>query len=272
MASDPITGASDGAGRLLVHVNANDVACKGADPAWLIVTLIVPASGGVPLVERFMREIHETCAGMGIAVVGGHTELTDRYDKPVLVGTMLGAARRPLSVDRIQAGDVVLVTGHAGLEGMSILAHDRPDLLSSCLSAEELETVRSWSAHLSVVPAVRALRDFARYMHDPTEGGLMGALLEVQRARGLGLDLDGASVPISPLTRRAADALGFDPLHLISSGMLLAAMPADAVEDARTALTRAGIASRVIGRFTPLGPDGDAGFDTHEELWGILAR
>ena len=45
-ASDPVTGAGKNAGKLLVHINANDVACKGADPSWLIVT------------ERDSRDLH----------------------------------------------------------------------------------------------------------------------------------------------------------------------------------------------------------------------
>ena len=59
-ASDPVTGAEKNAGNLLVHVNANDLACKGADPAWLIVTLIVPDSMGVKFIEKIMKEIHES--------------------------------------------------------------------------------------------------------------------------------------------------------------------------------------------------------------------
>lgn len=268
-ASDPIVGASTGAGRLLVHVNANDVACKGGDPAWFVVTLIIPEAEGVGLIEGLMGEIHETCAAMGIAVAGGHTELTDRYDWPVLSGTMLGPSRKFLDVHQIQKGDVILVTGHAGLEGMSILAHDRPDLLPF-LSPSELETVQAWSDDLSVVPAARVLRDFARYMHDPTEGGLEGALTEVARARGLGIALDRGAVPISPLTLRAAGALDFDPLRLISSGMLLAALPPERAKEAQAALSQAGLNSRLVGRFT--GPGDGAGCDMHEELWGILAR
>lgn len=268
-ASDPVVGATVGAGRLLVHINANDVACKGADPAWLIVTLIVPSNEGLPLIERIMAEVHETCADMGIAVVGGHTELTDRYDRPVIVGTMLGPSRRILSADRIEEGDLVLVTGHAGLEGMSILAHDRPDLLS-CLEPSELEEVRSWQGDLSVVREARLLRDFARYLHDPTEGGLEGGLLEIRNACGLGIALDFDAIPVSPLTRRAATAIGFDPLHLISSGMLVAALPPDGAEEARVCLAHEGIDSKIIGRFVE--PRGACRTDMHEELWGILAR
>lgn len=268
-ASDPVVGATVGAGRLLVHINANDVACKGADPAWLIVTLIVPSNEGLPLIERIMAEVHETCADMGIAVVGGHTELTDRYDRPVIVGTMLGPSRRILSADRIEEGDLVLVTGHAGLEGMSILAHDRPDLLS-CLEPSELEEVRSWQGDLSVVREARLLRDFARYLHDPTEGGLEGGLLEIRNACELGIALDFDAIPVSPLTRRAATAIGFDPLHLISSGMLVAALPPDGAEEARACLAHEGIDSKIIGRFVE--PRGACRTDMHEELWGILAR
>ncbi|MBR1439069.1 MAG: hydrogenase expression protein, partial [Synergistaceae bacterium] len=79
-ASDPVTGAAKNAGKLLVHINANDVACKGADPSWLIVTLIVPDKLGVTFIHDIMQEIHTACAEMGIAVAGGHTELTDRYE------------------------------------------------------------------------------------------------------------------------------------------------------------------------------------------------
>ena len=78
------------------------------------------------------------------------------------------------------------------------------------------------------------------------------------------------AIPVSPLTRRAAKALGFDPLHLISSGMLVAVVPPDGAEEARACLGEAGIASSVIGHF--MEPRGTCRTDMHEELWGILAR
>lgn len=266
-ASDPVTGAGKNAGKLLVHINANDVACKGADPAWLIVTLIVPDSMGVPYIRGIMREIHEACEEMGIAVAGGHTELTDRYTQPVLSATMLGITRHELSAKRIAQGDVILVTGHAGLEGMSIIANDRPDLLAGILSPEETESVRSWGNDFSVVKPARILRDFARYMHDPTEGGINGALYEMQEGSGLSLEISRENIPVSPLTVRASERLGFDPYNLISSGMLLAVIPPERVAEAQARLESAGIISGVAGRFV----DGEKlALSTHEELWKIL--
>src|ERR1041384_1914872 len=40
--TDPITFASDRAAFHLVEVNANDLACMGAQPRWLLVTSLLP--------------------------------------------------------------------------------------------------------------------------------------------------------------------------------------------------------------------------------------
>ena len=268
-ASDPVTGADTNAGSLLVHINANDVACKGADPSWIIVTLIVPDALGVTFIERTMREIHETCSQMGIAIAGGHTELTDKYLQPVLSATMLGMTRYTLSTRNIRPGDVIIATGHAGLEGMSILAHDKPGLFGGIFTEGELAVIRSWAGELSIVRQAKILREFACYMHDPTEGGINGALLETSQACGLGLEPE-ENLPVHPLTVRAAQALGFNPLNLISSGMLLAVVKPEKAQEARGALAEQGIESCVIGKFVE--GKGNAELDAHEELWGILSR
>lgn len=268
-ASDPVTGAGKNAGSLLVHINANDIACKGGDPSWLIVTLIVPDRMGAEYIHDIMQEIHETCCEMGIAIAGGHTELTDRYEQPVISGTMLGITRHELSAGKIKEGDVILVTGHAGLEGMSIIANDRPDIFAGIFTNEELEIIRSWGRDLSVVKPARILRDFARYMHDPTEGGINGALYEMQEGSNLSLELMRENIPVSPLTLRAAEKLCFDPYSLISSGMLIAVIPADEVSHVQSILKEEGIVSGIAGKFVK----GERLIlDTHEELWDILGR
>ena len=266
-ASDPVTGATRNAGRLLVHINANDIACKGGDPSWLIVTLIVPDSMGAGYVHDIMREIHETCAEMGIAVAGGHTELTDRYAQPVISGTMLGMTHHELSAKRIVQGDLILVTGHCGLEGMSIISHDRPELFTEIFTPQEMNVIRSWGNDFSVVKPAKILRDYAVYMHDPTEGGLNGAFYEMQEGSGLGIELFRENIPVSPLTLRAAERLRFDPYNLISSGMLAAVIPSERVADAKSELESAGIIYGIAGRFV----DGKKlSLSTNEELWRIL--
>ena len=267
--SDPVVGAEKNAGRLLVHINANDVACKGADPSWIVVTLIVPEAGGTVLVEKIMREIHSACSEMGVAIAGGHTELTDRYKQPVISATMFGMTQYELSVKNIDEGDIILVTGHAGLEGMSIIANDRPDLLSKVLNQDEINLIKTWGEELSILKPAKILREFSCYMHDPTEGGLYGALSEISQATKHGLEIYHEKIPVHELTKKSSDALNFDPLNLISSGMLIAVVKPEKLQDAQNALKSNNIKSEIIGKFSG---SKKTFLNTREELWAILAR
>ncbi|MGC9489830.1 MAG: AIR synthase family protein [Thermovirgaceae bacterium] len=268
--SDPIVGAVKRAGRLLVTVNANDIASKGGDPLYLITTLIFPGKTRREHLERIMKEIHEACLELGVALVGGHTEVNDRYDHPVLGATMIGAGEMVLRAESIRPGDVLIATKHIGLEGMSILANDRPDLFDGVLTPGELEEVAGWTEMISVLPESRILRKWACYMHDPTEGGFIGGIAEILRLTGLGFELDQERLPLHRLTRRCAKALGFDPLHLISSGVLVAAMPSEKAPQALAELSREGIQARQVGVFTEA--KGNVPQDTTEVLWGLLEK
>ena len=268
-ASDPVTGATKNAGSLLVHINANDLVCKGADPAWLVVTLIVPDKMGVSFISEIMHEIHETCKELNIAIAGGHTELTNKYSEPVISGTMLGMTKHELSAKKIQKGDLILATGHAGLEGMSIIANDREDLFTEIFTPDEIKIIKSWGNDFSVVKPAKILRDYARYMHDPTEGGINGALYEVQQGANLAIEIYSDNIPVSELTLRASEKLNFDYMNLISSGMLIAVIAPEKISQAQEKLKAANISSKIIGKFT----DGEKiSLSTHEELWEILAK
>ncbi len=267
VSSDPIVGASEGAGRYLVHVNANDIACKGGDPAYLVVTLIVPVSAGKSYAESVMADVDEECRRIGVAVVGGHTEITDRYDKPVIMGTMIGTTEYRYRSENIEPGDVIVATKHIGLEGMAILANDRPDLLDF-LSTGQVDTVKSWLGDISVVDEARAIRHLSKFMHDPTEGGFLGGLSELSRLGRIGVEIDFSSLPLDGLTRVASSRIGFDPLKLISSGVLLAVVSEKNLQEVMDILGSRGIPCSPVGKVTHGG--GNLVVSTEEELWRVL--
>ncbi len=269
VSSDPIVGASEGAGTFLVHINANDIACKGGDPAYLIITLIIPVDQGLPFASMIMEEIHHACKKMGVAVIGGHTEFTDRYKKPVIVGTMMGQTSYLYRATDICVGDGVIMTKHVGLEGMSILAHDRCDLLERSLTSEEIQEVSSWISSISVLEDAKTVRDIARFMHDPTEGGLFGGLAEICRLSGLGLQLNKEAIPVHPLTKKVQNDLDFDVFHLISSGVLVVVVPKEHIDEALARFEEQDISATLIGTIAAEGQDNDE-LNTKEELWRLL--
>jgi len=121
---------------------------------------------------------------------------------------------------------------------------------------------------MDVLPESRILRKWAVFMHDPTEGGFLGGLGEIARLSGLGVSLNRGAVPVDRLTLSCSKCLGFDPLRLISSGVLVAVIPRKFLGEALETLESSGIACWVIGEMVR--GEGDVPIETKEELWGLL--
>jgi hydrogenase maturation factor len=252
--SDPITFAGDLIGWYAVHVNANDVATMGATPQFFLATLLLPESFKEDAVAPIFEQIGEACRSIGAVLVGGHTEVTHGIEGPILCGAMVGEVARDRLVrsSGARAGDALLLTGGIAIEGTAVLARDVPgDLRAAGVGEATIERAARflWEPGISVLPDARALLDAVpvHAMHDPTEGGLRAAVHELALASGLGAVLEAGMIPVLPETREVATALRLDPLGMLASGALLAAVPDDVVEKARTALSAAGIDSAVIG-------------------------
>lgn len=110
--SDPVTGAACNAGKLVVHVNANDLAASGASPQFFLMTALLPEGSPVELASDLQQQAHRACLSLGVSIVGGHTEMTDAVTRPVLSGCMLGPllTREPIKTAGARDGDVFVLT------------------------------------------------------------------------------------------------------------------------------------------------------------------
>jgi hydrogenase maturation factor len=256
--TDPITFASEEIGWYAVHVNANDIATTGAEPKWLLVTLLLPegrTSGA--LVEKVFGQLAEACEQIGVLLCGGHTEVTYGLDRPIVVGHMLGEVpRQQLVTSRgAQVGDVILLTKGVALEGTAILARERGPVLADEYPAEFLDRCRNLlrDPGISVVPEARIAVRTARIhaMHDPTESGVATGQWELAYASGVGLRIQQATIPILPETAALCGRFGLNPLGLIASGSLLLSLAAEDAERVEVALESEGIPTTVIGEVVP---------------------
>ena len=73
--SDPITFTAARIGRHAVQVNANDIAAMGAEPRWLLATVLLPPGTDEECVTDLVADISTTCATTGISLIGGHIEV-----------------------------------------------------------------------------------------------------------------------------------------------------------------------------------------------------
>jgi hydrogenase expression/formation protein HypE len=228
LSSDPITGASRNAGWLGVHVACNDIAAMGAAPLGVLITLLLPSDGAVAHLETIMGDVHRACLDLGVAVLGGHSEVTAGLRDPILTLTALGRAEggRYVTSAGARPGDQLIVTKAAAVEGTAILATDFADELTAELGAELVEEAQRFWSEISVVrEGVAAAAAGATAMHDVTEGGVLGALHELADASAVGLRVRLEQIPRRPATDAICGYFSVDPLALVSSGSLLIAAP-----------------------------------------------
>lgn len=250
---DPITGAVERIGWLAINVNANDVATFGVEPAFFFSTLMLPENADSKIVETISTQMNKAAKELGIAIVGGHCESTPGLANPIVVGCIMGLTEKGQYVTAAgaKAGDKLILTKSAGIEGTAILASDREAQLSKLMSPTILESAKGFYNQISVVKdALTAYRAGGVHaMHDPTEGGILNGIHEMADAAGLGVRVFEDKIVVEPETAKICRYFEIDPLQLISSGALLIAAQADSASKIIGALNEQHIYADVIGEF-----------------------
>ncbi|MFB0517925.1 MAG: AIR synthase family protein [Acidobacteriota bacterium] len=256
--TDPITLTSSKVGWWSVYINANDVACLGATPRWFLATILLPeGKTAPPLVEEIFNEILLACEELGVTLCGGHTEITQKLEQPIVVGNMLGEVAKERLVDgtKARAGDEVILVKGVAIEGTSIIAREKGEDLRGRFSEEFLNRCRQFIVEpgISVVKEALLANNLVRVkaMHDPTEGGLWTGLYELAVASGKGIYIEADAIPVYPETEQLCRAFGLDPLGLIASGALLIVVARRDTNRLIKGLEREGVKAVKIGRLTP---------------------
>ncbi len=258
--TDPITFVAENIGYYAVHINANDVVCMGGEPKWFMATVLLPEhKADAALVEQIFRQINEACVALEISWCGGHTEITSAVTQPVVIGMLLGEAplTRRYSPAQIQAGDQLILTKGLAVEATAILGREKSAALAEIFEADFAQHCHEflYKPGLSVLPEARLAWQVPgiHALHDPTEGGLASAVLELLAEKKFGVELDGARIPLFPETKLLCEQFGLDPLGLISSGALLLVGEAQACEQVLAQYHAANIPAANIGRVLPEG-------------------
>ena len=252
--TDPVTFAADQIGHYTVNVNANDIACMGGRPAWMLATALLPPGTPDDLPGRIFDQLISACEALGVELVGGHTEVTPDVTQPIIVGAMLGNAARDEIVlgEGARPGDRVILTKGIAVEGTALLAREYGSTLerrglASAMIGRAAELLRD--PGISVVADARAICDAThpRALHDPTEGGIATALEELAVASNCTIRIDLPRIPILQETRHVCDTLALDPLGLLASGALLAIVDARDCDAVFARLAGVKIECQVIG-------------------------
>ncbi len=250
--SDPITGAIENIGWHAVNVCANDIATRGVRPLWILIVLLLPEGTSTRQLKKIMIQIDEAAKELGVAVVGGHSEVTPGIDRPIIVTTALGEAPKDKFVrtSGAQVGDTVIVTKGAAIEGTAILSHELESALTAKLGKDTVSRAKGFIKKISVVEEALTAVEVGgvQAMHDATEGGIAVGLQEIAWASNVGIVAYEKAIPVQKETSAICRTLKIDPLMTISSGALIIAVQPEKTEEIRKALENKGILAAVVGK------------------------
>ncbi|WP_267643707.1 AIR synthase family protein [Haloarchaeobius amylolyticus] len=246
VSTDPISLAADRIGTLGVAIASNDVAACGGVPEWLVSTILLPEPD-VDLLDEITAQLDAEASRLGITIIGGHTETVAGLERPLLSLTCMGPTDRYVPTSGATPGDTVILTKGAGIEATAVLATDfGADLAEAGVDSETVERAAGFFDDISVLPDSAVLAPVATAMHDPTEGGVLNGLVELACASGVRLEVDSEDVGVRPETRTLCAAMDVDPVRVLGSGALLAAVPEDDAESVLSALESEGIEATAL--------------------------
>lgn len=251
LSTDPITSTANNIGDLAIHITANDIAVSGAEMIGVMLAIIMPEKGKESELRTMMQKIEACCASLNIEVMGGHTEVSTAVNQIIVTVTGVGKiAKEKLANPRqMKAGQEIVMTKWAGLEGTAIIASEKKEELCTRYTSEFIDGASEFIKHISIVKEAKIASEHnAIMMHDITEGGVFGALWEVGAAGDVGMEVDLTKIPMKQETIEICEFFDINPYLLISSGSLL--IVTDRANELIAHLDREGVPAAVIGRIT----------------------
>ena len=215
-------------GKLAVCGTLNDLAVAGSKPVALALSLIIEEGFEFELLEKILASISEAARQNEVSIVTGDIKTVEvgAADKIFINTAGIGVrlAGVDLGLNRIAAGDKIIINGTMGDHGMTIISQRegikfQSKLKSDCAGLVEL--------------ICQLLKDTSgvKFMRDPTRGGLAATLNEISKGRGLSIEICEADIPINSTVQAAADMLGFDVLTIANEGKFVAIVSPESADN-----------------------------------------
>lgn len=218
-------------GRRALAVNLSDLAAMGARPRFALVSLLLPPTLDVAVIDGIYAGLQAEATQFHLAIVGGN--IARNAERLIIDITLLGTGVRGRLLRRDQArpGDVVMVTGSLGMAAAGVLLAE-DEQLAARVPAGIFAAVRAaQSVPTPRVAAGRWLSEHGITTAIDISDGLAADLAHVCAASHVGVQLDADALPLDPDVTTVAKQAGRDPQDLALFGgedyELLFTVPAD---------------------------------------------
>jgi len=214
---------------LSVHLLANDMATTGFAPMYAQFVLNLPETLALGDFEIYWGYIHQFCKDIGVAITGGHTCQIEGQNSTISGGgTMFLTAPKGKIIisNNAKPGDVIVVTKETAISSTSILAMSFPETVKQTGKDVYEQACSNFYRTSSLNDALFAAEILQhntelKAMHDVTEGGVVGAIIELAQASGCGFLIYNDLLPVGYAQKKIANLFGIDHRFSLGSGSMI---------------------------------------------------
>lgn len=243
-------------GWFAVHILASDAATSGIRPQYITMDLNLPLSITRESFEALWTVMHRECDRIGMAILSGHTGRYEGCEYPMIGGaTVIGIGPKDRYVTPAMArpGDIVIITKGAAIEAAGLFAVTFPERVAerygerAAREAEEIFWQMSVVEDALTASEVGVRDNGVTAMHDATECGVWGGLVEVAQASGVGMAVDKDKIIVQDAVRKVCELFGLDPYSSISEGTLIITCRPHKAQEVIRRLGDKGIPAGMVG-------------------------
>lgn len=239
-----------------VHILASDAVTSGLAPSYLTIDLNLPLSITRDELDLLWTTVHRECDRIGMAVISGHTGRYEGCDYPMIGGATVicvGPRERYVTPAMARPGDRVLITKGPAIEAAGLFAVTFPERLAAAHGQAFADEAQQIFWQMSVVDdALTAVEvgvrdDGVTAMHDATECGVWGALVEVAQASRVGMVVHQDAIVTQRPVLEICSMFDIDPFASISEGTLVLTCRPHRADEVVRRLDDLGIPCSVVG-------------------------
>lgn len=251
---DPIFFPGGDIGCLAVCGTVNDLAMRGARPAYISAGFIVEEGFRIDDLKRIAESMRDSAKAAGTAIVTGDTKVVDHgHGHGLFINTAgIGFVEHDLviGVDSVKPGDAIIVSGDLGRHGLAVMACREELALETSIESDCAPLAEPILKLIDAGIEIHCLRDLTR-------GGLASALVEISEACSAEIVINHSGISVLPQVEAACEILGLDPLYVANEGRFVVFLPDEQVKlaleiiDKCTADTSAALAGHVSAAERP---------------------
>jgi len=184
-------------GKKAVEINVSDIGAMGGKPKFFLVSLVIPKTMDVEIIDNIYKGMREVCSKYGIEIVGGN--ITHGVQLIIDI-SMIGEALKQNLKFRSDAkpGDVILVSGDLGSStaGLNLF-------LKRIGGFDDVK-----KKHVEPEAKFYKVKPFLKYINAMIDvsDGLISEITRICEKSQVGAVIYSDLVPIKPITHQAAQA------------------------------------------------------------------